>query len=182
MARHRARAAGTRYIVCSPSMASPHRRPASSTLGAMNDTPSDSSPLAARRIVVLIPIALACATSLGTGKARASDKRWIEAAEEMKKQAQSSGDQAFGAVLVKDNRIIGFGPSRVVKTNDPDAHAEREAIKHALSEIGAWAVTGSILYSTSRPCRLCEVAAANAGVQRMYFGQTAQDAGAPRSE
>ena len=131
---------------------------------------------------MLTPIAFACAASLGSDEARASDRRWIEAAEEMRKQALSWGDQAYGAVLVKDNRVIGYGPSRVVKNQDPEAHAEREAIKHALSEVGARAVTGAILYSTSRPCKACELAAARAGVQRMYFGQSAQDAGPPGSE
>lgn len=98
----------------------------------------------------------------------------------MRKLALSWGDQAYGAVLVKDNRIIGHGPSRVVKYKDPEAHAEREAIKDALAGSGAQAVMGAILYSTSRPCRACEVAAAKAGVQRMYFGRDAQDAGSPK--
>ena len=129
---------------------------------------------------MLTPVALLCANALGSDDSRASDRRWIEAAEEMKKQALSWGDQAYGAVLVKDKRIIGYGPSRVVKNNDPEAHAEREAIKHALASAGAQAVTGAVLYSTSRPCRACETAAANAGVQRMYFGQSAQDAGTPK--
>ena len=131
-------------------------------------------------MVVLAPVAFACTASLGPDQSRASDRRWIEAAEEMRRQALSWGDQAYGAVLVKDNRIIGYGPSRVVKNKDADAHAEREAIKHALSEVGAQAVTGAILYSTSRPCRACELAAAKAGVKRMYFGQDAQDAGSPK--
>ena len=131
---------------------------------------------------MLTPVALACATSLRVAEANASDRRWIDAAEEMRKQALSWGDQAYGAVLVKDNRIIGFGPSRVIKNQDPEAHAEREAIKDALTKGGNGSVAGAILYSTSRPCRACEVAAAKAGVQRMYFGLNAQDAGPPRAE
>ena len=105
---------------------------------------------------------------------------WIKAAEEMKQQALSSGDQAYGAVLVKNDRIIGYGPSRVVKNKDPDAHAEREAIKHALTQVGAQEVRGAILYSTSRPSGACELAAAKAGIRRMYFGQHGQDAGPSR--
>lgn len=129
---------------------------------------------------MLTPVALVCLSSLYSHESRASDKRWIEAAEEMRKLALSWGDQAYGAVLVKDNRIIGHGPSRVVKNKDPEAHAEREAIKHALAGAGAQTVMGAILYSTSRPCRVCEVAAAKAGVQRMYYGPDAQDAGSPK--
>jgi tRNA(Arg) A34 adenosine deaminase TadA len=98
----------------------------------------------------------------------------------MKRQALSSGDQPYGAVLVKDERIIGFGPSRVVKNQDTDAHAEREALRHALSESGPQGVRGSVLYSTSRPCAACESAAFRAGVVRMFHGPALADAGAPR--
>lgn len=129
---------------------------------------------------MLAPVATASALWLDPMDARASDRRWMEAAEEMKKQALSWGDQAYGAVLVKDNRIIGYGPSRVIKNQDPEAHAEREAIRQALSESGARVVEGALLYSTSRPCRACEQAAARAGVRRMYFGPQAQDGGQPK--
>jgi tRNA(Arg) A34 adenosine deaminase TadA len=105
--------------------------------------------------------------------------RWIRAAEEMKQLALSWGDQPYGAVLVKDDRIIGYGPSRVVRNGDPDAHAEREAIKHALLQVGARGLAGSILYSTSRPCTLCEAAAARIGVTRMFYGPQIRDAGVP---
>lgn len=131
---------------------------------------------------MLTPIAIACATSLRSAQAHASDRRWIDAAEAMRKQALSWSDQAYGAVLVKDNRIIGYGPSRVIRNQDPEAHAEREAIKDALTKGGNGSVAGAVLYSTSRPCMACEAAAAKAGVRRMYFGSNAQDAGPPRAE
>jgi tRNA(Arg) A34 adenosine deaminase TadA len=162
--------------------ASTRCRPVNSALGAMSNTRSGSPKPVARRMVMLAPFAFACTSSLHSEETRAADRRWIDAAEEMRKQALSWGDQAYGAVLVKDNRIIGYGPSRVVKNQDPEGHAEREAIKHALSAAGTQAVTGAILYSTSRPCRACEAAAAKAGVQRMYFGPNALDVGTPRVE
>ena len=52
-------------------------------------------------------------------------------AEEMLRQAVAAGDQAYGAVIVKDGQIVGFGPSRVVVNGDPTAHAEMEAIRDA---------------------------------------------------
>jgi tRNA(Arg) A34 adenosine deaminase TadA len=97
----------------------------------------------------------------------------------MRKLAESWGDQPYGAVLVHDNKIIGNGPSRVVKNGNLDAHAEREAIRDAVATVGAEVVRGSVLYSTSRPCSACERAAAKAGVARMYFGPALQDAGVP---
>ena len=76
--------------------------------------------------------------------------------------------------------LVGEGPSRVVKNRDPNAHAEREAIRDAQRRLGRTDLAGTVLYSTSRPCSLCEAAAAEAGVARMYFGATLTDAGVPR--
>jgi tRNA(Arg) A34 adenosine deaminase TadA len=112
--------------------------------------------------------------------ALAPERRWYEAAEDMKRLAESWGDQSYGAVLVLHGALIGEGPSRVVKNQNPDAHAEREAIRDARERLGRDNLQGSILYSTSRPCSLCEAAAARAGVSRMYFGPLLKDAGPPR--
>ena len=105
--------------------------------------------------------------------------RWYEAAVQMKRLAESWGDQPFGAVLVLDGEIVGQGPSRVVKSQNPDAHAEREAILDAQQRLGREKLLGAVMYSTSRPCRRCEEAAAKAGVSRMYFGSSLTDAGVP---
>lgn len=98
----------------------------------------------------------------------------------MRQQAESWGDQPYGAVLVLAGTLVGEGPSRVVKSRNIDAHAEREAIRDAQRRLGRKELPGAVLYSTSRPCRLCEAAAAEAKVSRMYFGPTLIDAGAPR--
>ena len=107
------------------------------------------------------------------------ERRWFEAAAEMKRLAESWGDQPYGAVLVLEGAVIGEGPSRVIKDNDVSAHAEREAIRDARRRLGRQWLSGSVLYSTSRPCSLCEAAAAEAGVSRMYFGPSLIDAGRP---
>jgi len=109
------------------------------------------------------------------------DSKWFDAAASQKQLAESWGDQSYGAVLVLDGVLVGEGPSRVVKNRDADAHAEREAIKDAQRRVGRDKLAGSVLYSTSRPCPLCEAAAARAGVSRMYFGPSLMDAGPPRS-
>ena len=108
------------------------------------------------------------------------ERRWIAAAASMKRLAESWGDQAYGAVLVADGAIVGEGPSRVVKRGDPTAHAEREAIRDAQRRLGRTSLAGSVLYSTSRPCRQCEIAAAEAQVARMIYGEALNDAGRPR--
>ena len=109
----------------------------------------------------------------------APELRWYEAAAEMKSLALSWGDQPYGAVVVLNGALVGQGPSRVVKDRNPDAHAEREAIRDAQAKLGRQELQGAVMYSTSRPCSLCEAAAARARVSRMFFGPALTDAGVP---
>jgi tRNA(adenine34) deaminase len=134
-----------------------------------------------RRTFLSTAVALAlCAPGARAGTLTSHpDQRWFGIAEEMKRQAESWGDQSYGAVLVQDGQVVGFGPSRVVKDRDPDAHAERVAIRDAQRRLGRSSLSGAVLYSTSRPCALCEMAAAKAKVARMYYGSSLQDAGVP---
>lgn len=107
------------------------------------------------------------------------DRRWYEAADAMRRLAVSRGDQSYGAVVVQARRVVGQGPSRVVQRNDPNAHAEREAIRDARDRFGPDALRGAVLYSTSRPCAACEAAAAQAGIASMIHGPQLENAGAP---
>ena len=97
----------------------------------------------------------------------------------MKSEAIARGDQAFGAVVVREGTIVGFGPSRVLIDRNPDAHAERVALWDAQRRLGTKEMTGAVFYSTSRPCAACELALSLANVERMYFGPVATDAGRP---
>ncbi len=111
--------------------------------------------------------------------APAEHRPFIQAAFKAKGEAVRAGDQAYGAVVVEDGVIVGHGPSRVVLRNDRSAHAEREAIRDAQARLGCSDLAGCILYSSSRPCPVCEAAAADANIARMYFGSEATDAGTP---
>ena len=108
------------------------------------------------------------------------DRRWYEAAVAQLRLAQSWGDQPYGAVVVAGDLIVGSCASQVRKRNDINAHAERLAILDAQTRLGRQSLSGSVLYSTSRPCRLCEMAAAKAQVSRMIHGEALHDAGAPQ--
>ena len=93
-------------------------------------------------------------------------------AREMRALAERAGDQPYGAVVMQGERIVGEAPSRVVTARNPDAHAEREALRDAAQRLGRQDLGGLVLVSTSQPCRLCEDAAATAGITRMVFGET----------
>jgi tRNA(Arg) A34 adenosine deaminase TadA len=98
----------------------------------------------------------------------------------MKREAVASGDQPFGAVVVMGDRIVGYGPSRVVSDRNPDAHAERVALWDAQRQLGRRDLSGAVIYSTSRPCPACEDALALGNIERMLVGPEAVDAGKPK--
>jgi tRNA(Arg) A34 adenosine deaminase TadA len=131
-----------------------------------------------RSALALAALALAAPGAVAASR---EHQEFIDAAFKMKDEAVRAGDQPFGAVVVKDRRIIGFGPSRVVLRKDATAHAEREAIREAQARLGSLELGGCVLYSSSRPCSNCEAAAARAGIARMIYGRDATDAGAPRT-
>lgn len=138
-------------------------------------------PAAMRRRTLCAAIGALLSSPLGRAQEpQHSDTRWHGRAEAMRQLAVRSGDQPYGAVLVTAGGAFFEAPSRVVKNSDPDAHSERQAILDAQRALGTNDLAGSVLYSTSRPCRLCEQAAARAGVSRMFFGAGLVDAGPPR--
>lgn len=105
---------------------------------------------------------------------------FIERAFAMKREAIDNGDQGYGAVVVRDDVIIGQSPSQVVLRSDPTAHAEMESIRDAARRLGSRDLEGCILYSSSPACPMCEAAAYWAGIERMVYGRSARDGGRPR--
>lgn len=103
----------------------------------------------------------------------------MQRARALRDAAVRAGDQPYGAVVLLGEKIVGEAPSRVVTNNDPNAHAERQAILDALRRLDRADLAGCVLVSTSRPCRLCEAAAARARIARMVHGDALTDAGPP---
>lgn len=98
----------------------------------------------------------------------------------MKRRAEQEGDRPYGAVVVKAGRIVGEAPSRVITGRDPTAHAEMEAIRDAAQHLRDGNLAGCVLYSSSRPCPMCEAAAYWAGIERLVHGADGTDIGPPR--
>lgn len=133
-----------------------------------------------RDVLMAIGGGLLAASAPAQAVPQADTQRFIAEAFRMKDQAVAAGDQPYGAVVVKDGAIVGYGPSRVVTDRNPNAHAERVAVWDAQKRLGAAELTGAVMYSTSRACSACEAAAASAKLERMYYGPTGADAGRPR--
>ena len=105
---------------------------------------------------------------------------FMRRAFDLKRQAEIAGDQPYGAAVVLDGRIVGQAASVVTTRHDPTAHAEMEAIRDAARRLGRASLSGATLYSSSRPCPMCEAAAYWAGIDRMIHGADMADVGAPR--
>jgi len=84
----------------------------------------------------------------------------------------------FGAVVVKDGRILASGTNQVTSSNDPTAHAEVVAIRAACAALGTFQLDGCDLYTTCEPCPMCLGAIYWARIGRVFFGGTAADAAA----
>jgi tRNA(Arg) A34 adenosine deaminase TadA len=115
-----------------------------------------------------------------TQPASASNSTFIHRAFEMRQKAIDLGDQAFGAIVVRHNIIIGQSWSRVILDQDPTGHAEMTAIRDAAKRLNSRDLTDAVLYSSSHPCPMCEAGAYWAGINKMIHGQDAADAGSPQ--
>ena len=82
----------------------------------------------------------------------------------------------FGACIVKDGKIIGKGSNHVLANNDPTAHAEIMAIRDACKNIKSYDLSGAELYTSCYPCPMCLSAIIWSNVNKVYYGNTKEDA------
>ena len=82
----------------------------------------------------------------------------------------------FGACIVKDGVIIGKGSNKVLLNNDPTAHAEVMAIRDACKNINSYDLKGCEIYTTCYPCPMCFSAIMWANIDKIYYGNTKEDA------
>ncbi|PWS26593.1 tRNA-specific adenosine deaminase [Pedobacter yonginense] len=83
----------------------------------------------------------------------------------------------FGAVVVKDGKVIAKSGNKVTTTNDPTAHAEVSAIRLACTELGTFDLNGCVIYTSCEPCPMCLGAIYWSRIGMIYYGNTKADAG-----
>lgn len=81
----------------------------------------------------------------------------------------------FGAVIVKDGRIIAEGYNQVMKHNDPTWHAEMHAIREACKKLGTPHLEGCLLYTSAECCPMCLATAYWAHIDHIFYGATTED-------
>ena len=95
---------------------------------------------------------------------------------ESKRGMDNNEGGPFGAVIVKDGKIIGKGNNRVTSSNDPTAHAEVTAIRDACKRIENFELDGCEIYTSCEPCPMCLAAIYWARIDCIYYANTKQDA------
>ncbi len=88
----------------------------------------------------------------------------------------NNGGGPFGAVIVKDGKVLSTGVNRVTAHNDPTAHAEVNAIRKAAKKLGTFDLAGCEIYTSCEPCPMCLGAVYWAHLDKMYYGNTKTDA------
>ena len=76
----------------------------------------------------------------------------------------------FGAVIVKDNKVIAKGHNEVLKNNDPTCHGEMMAIHKACKKLKTFDLSGCEIYTTGEPCPMCLAAILWANISKVYYG------------
>ena len=100
-------------------------------------------------------------------------QRAIDLAE---KGMDSNSGGPFGAIVVKDDKIIAEGYNKVTSTNDPTAHAEIVAIKEACRKLNSFQLDNCIIYTSCEPCPMCLGAIYWARPKKVYYACDRDDA------
>jgi len=107
-----------------------------------------------------------------------ADLNYLKIASEASMKSVENGGGPFGAVIVKDGEVVVIASNSVTIDNDPTAHAEVNAIRAACKKLGTFKLDGCYVYSSCEPCPMCLSALYWAGVARIYYGNTKEDADA----
>ena len=102
--------------------------------------------------------------------------KFMSRAIELSIESVNNGTGPFGAVIVKNEKIIAEGSNKVTSTNDPTAHGEIVAIREACKQLNNFSLSGCELYSSCEPCPLCLSAIYWARINKIYYANTREDA------
>ncbi len=106
-----------------------------------------------------------------------TDKDFMARAIQLAEKGMGNGSGGpFGAVVVKDGKIVGEGYNNVLSKNDPTAHAEILAIREACENLNSFQLEDCTIYTSCEPCPMCLGAIYWARLQKVYYACTQEDA------
>ena len=106
------------------------------------------------------------------------DELMLRAVALAERNAASVTGGPFGAVIVKDGKVVAEASNTVTVDNDPTAHAEVNAIRKACAALGTFDLSGCELYTSCEPCPMCLAACYWAHIDRVYYAADREDAAA----
>ena len=104
------------------------------------------------------------------------DYKFMQKAIDLSIENVANGGGPFGAIIVRNGEVIATGANRVTANNDPTAHAEVNAIRQACTKEQNFKLDGCTCYTSCEPCPMCLSALYWAGVSRIVYGNTKDDA------
>ncbi len=107
---------------------------------------------------------------------------WMERALLLAERAAAAGEVPIGAIVVRDEQVIGEGWNCPIGSRDPSAHAEIVALRAAALAAANYRLPGTTLYVTLEPCTMCVGALLHARIARLVFGALEPKAGAVASQ
>ena len=103
-------------------------------------------------------------------------KKFMAKAIELSINSANGTGGPFGCVIVKDDKIIAEGSNKVTFSNDPTAHAEIVAIREACKTLNTFNLSGCDLYASCEPCPMCLSAIYWSHIDKVYYGNSREDA------
>ena len=110
-----------------------------------------------------------------------TDEQWMHQALAQAHRAREAGEVPVGAVIVRQETLVGQGYNRPITDADPTAHAEIVALRDAAQKSGNYRLPGHTLYATLEPCLMCAGAMIHARIQRLVYGTPDPRAGVIKS-
>jgi tRNA(adenine34) deaminase len=112
---------------------------------------------------------------------RATAELWMREALEEARKAEAEGEIPVGALVLINGKIVGRGHNRPITVNDPTAHAEIMALRHAARTVQNYRLLGAVLVVTLEPCVMCAGAMVQARIDQLIYGAADPKAGAIHS-
>lgn len=103
------------------------------------------------------------------------DTNFLRQAIELAYANVEKGGRPFGAVVVKEGKVIASAVNEIVTTNDPTAHAELLAVRAASRRLGSASLAGCAVFASGQPCPMCMAAMRLAGVEAVTYAYSNED-------
>lgn len=104
------------------------------------------------------------------------DKQFLQQAISLAKENVKAGGRPFGAVIVRDGAVVATGVNQMLELNDPTAHAELMALRQAGETLKRTRLEDCVVYASGQPCPMCLAAMRMAGISRIVYAYSNQDA------